>query len=217
MKKGLAELVFILDKSGSMGGLEKDTIGGYNSMLEKQKTVTGEGTITTVLFDNSYQLLHDRIDIRAVSTMTEKDYCVGGSTALLDAIGRTIRKISNAQKNTAEDFRAEKVLFVIITDGEENSSREYSMDHIKQMIDWHKTHESWEFIFLGANMDTAETAGQLGISPDRAQNYHADSIGVAGNFCVMSNTLASFRENKAIPGDWNADIEKDFQRRKKQK
>ena len=126
MKKGLTELVFILDKSGSMGGLEKDTIGGYNSMLEKQKAVPGECLITTVLFDNDYELLHDRIDIRAVSPITEKEYAVGGSTALLDAIGRTIHKIGNAQMNTADDYRAEKVMFVIITDGEENSSREYS-------------------------------------------------------------------------------------------
>ena len=126
MKKNLTELVFILDKSGSMAGLEKDTIGGFNSMLEKQRKMDGACVITTVLFDNRYELLHDRIDIRAVQPITEKEYRVGGTTALLDAIGMTIHKISTAQKNTAEDFRAEKVMFVIITDGEENSSRRYT-------------------------------------------------------------------------------------------
>ena len=126
MKKNLTELVFILDKSGSMGGLEKDTIGGYNSMMEKQKTGNGECVITTVLFDNHYELLHDRIDVRAIKPMTEEEYFVGGSTALLDAIGRTIHKIGTVQKNTAEEYRAEKVMFVIITDGEENASRRYS-------------------------------------------------------------------------------------------
>ena len=131
MKKGLTELVFILDKSGSMGGLETDTIGGYNAMLAKQQEVEGECHITTVLFDNNYELLHDRIDIKAVSPISEKEYQVGGSTALLDAIGRTIHKIGNAQKHTADDYRAEKVMFVIITDGEENSSREYSAEKIK--------------------------------------------------------------------------------------
>ena len=131
MKKGLTELVFILDKSGSMGGLETDTIGGYNSMLAKQRTVDGECHITTVLFDNNYELLHDRIDIKAVSPITEKEYQVGGSTALLDAIGMTVHKIIKVQKQTAADYQAEKVMFVIVTDGEENSSREYSAEQIK--------------------------------------------------------------------------------------
>lgn len=134
MKKNLTELVFILDRSGSMSGLEKDTIGGYNSMLEQQRKVDGECVITTVLFDNCYELLHDRIDIRAVQPITAKEYFVGGSTALLDAIGKTIHKIGTVQKNTAEDYRAEKVMFVIITDGEENASRHYSSMQVKEMI-----------------------------------------------------------------------------------
>lgn len=213
MKKGLTELVFILDKSGSMSGLEKDTIGGYNSMLEKQKVVAGEALITTVLFDSSYELLHDRIDIRAVNPLTEKEYCVGGSTALLDAIGGTIHKIGNAQKNTAANYRAEKVMFVIITDGEENSSREYSADRIKQMIERQKTRYAWEFIFLGANIDAVTTAGRFGISPDRAQNYHADSAGVELNFRVMSNAVTSLREISAVPEGWNDEIQKDYQQR----
>ena len=178
MKKGLTELVFVLDKSGSMSGLEKDTIGGFNSMLEKQKEVDGECLITTVLFDNGYELLHDRIDIRAVSPITEKEYSVGGSTALLDAIGRTINKISNAQRHTADEFRAENVMFVIITDGEENASREYSSDKVKAQIQRQKEKYGWEFVFLGANIDAVETASRFGIAPDRAQNYHADGEGM---------------------------------------
>lgn len=213
MKKGLTELVFILDKSGSMGGLEKDTIGGYNSMLEKQKAVPGECLITTVLFDNDYELLHDRIDIRAGSPITEKEYAVGGSTALLDAIGRTIHKIGNAQMNTADDYRAEKVMFVIITDGEENSSREYSAEKVKAQIQRQKEKYDWEFIFLGANIDAVETAGRFGIAPDRAQNYHADSEGTALNFRVMSEAVATFRECKEMPTGWNEEIEKDYKRR----
>ena len=213
MKKGLTELVFILDKSGSMGGLERDTIGGYNSMLEKQKAVPGECLITTVLFDNDYELLHDKIDIRAVSPITEKEYSVGGSTALLDAIGMTIHKIDNAQRHTADDYRAEKVMSVIITDGEENSSREYSAEKVKAQIQRQKEKYGWEFIFLGANIDAVETAGRFGIAPDRAQNYHADSQGVELNFCVMSDAVATFRKCKEVPVGWNDEIEKDFKRR----
>lgn len=213
MKKGLTELVFILDKSGSMSGLERDTIGGYNAMLEKQKTVAGECLITTVLFDNGYELLHDRIDIRAVSPITEKEYCVGGSTALIDAIGRTISKIGNAQKHTADEYRAEKVMFVIITDGEENASREYSSDKVKSQIQRQKEKYAWEFIFLGANIDAVETAQRFGIAPDRAQNYHADSEGTALNFRVMSEAVASFRSCEAMPEGWNDEIQKDYKRR----
>ena len=213
MKKGLTELVFILDKSGSMCGLEADTIGGFNSMLEKQRKVEGECRITTVLFDNNYELLHDRIDIKAVSPITEKEYQVGGSTALLDAIGRTINKIVNAQKHTAENYRAEKVMFVIITDGEENSSREYSVERIRQMIEHQKTHHGWEFIFLGANIDAIQTAVYFGISPDRAQNFHADSEGIDLNFSVFCDAIAHFRETDSLPEDWKDEIQKDYKRR----
>jgi uncharacterized protein YegL len=213
MKKGSTELVFILDKSGSMSGLESDTIGGYNAMLEKQKALDGECRITTALFDNNYEILHDRIDIRAVSPITEKEYQVGGSTALLDAVGRTIQKIGNAQKHTAEDYRTEKVMFVIITDGMENSSREYSAEKVKALIERQKAQYGWEFIFLGANIDAVETAGRIGISADRAQNYHADREGVNLNFSVMSQAVAAYRKRSVIPEGWNEDIQKDFKKR----
>ena len=215
MKKGLTELVFILDKSGSMSGLESDTIGGFNAMLDKQKAVDGECRITTVLFDNQFELLHDRIDIQAVCPISDQEYCVGGSTALLDAIGRTIHKIGHAQKHTAEDFRAEKVLFVIITDGEENSSREYPAALVKQMIERQQLIYGWEFIFLGANIDAVQTAATFGIAPDRAQAYHADSEGVSLNFRVMSETVATFRATDAMPSDWKEEIDRDYQRRGK--
>ena len=213
MKKGLTELVFILDKSGSMGGLEADTIGGYNAMLKKQQAMEGECRITTVLFDNGFRLLHDRIDLKAVSEMTGKDYAVGGSTALLDAIGRTICKIGNVQKHTAEDFRAEKVLFVITTDGEENASREYSADGIREMIRRQKTEYGWEFIFLGANIDAVQTAGRFGIDPDRTADYLADSEGIGLNFTVMSAAVASFRRTGNVDGSNLESIRRDARKR----
>ena len=213
MKKGLTELVFILDKSGSMSGLEADTIGGYNSMLKKQQAIEGECHITTVLFDNNYELLHDRIDIKAVSPITDKEYQVGGSTALLDAIGRTINKIGNAQKHTAEDYRAEKVMFVIITDGEENSSREYTAEKIKAQIERQKEKYGWEFIFLGANIDSVQTAGRFGIAPDKAVDYLADSEGTKLNFKVMASAVATFRESGTVDETCFEEIRKDVKRR----
>ncbi len=193
MKKGLTELVFILDKSGSMGGLEKDTIGGFNSMLQKQRSEQGECRVTTVLFDNRYTLLHDRIDIQAISPMTEKEYCVGGSTALLDAIGRTIGKIADVQRNTAEAYRAEKVIFVIITDGEENASREFSAEKVRNLVSREKEQYGWEFLFLGANIDAVVTAGRFGIGPDRAAEYVSDAEGTALNYAVMNDVVSEFR------------------------
>lgn len=213
MKKGSTELVFILDKSGSMSGLESDTIGGFNSMLEKQRKLAGECRITTVLFDHRYELLHDRIDIRAVSPLTDKDYCVGGSTALVDAIGTTIDKLVSVQRNTAEDYRAEKVMFVIITDGEENASREYSAAKVKAMIEHEKRRYGWEFIFLGANIDAVETAGRFGISADRAVDYVPDGAGTALNFEAMAETVACFRSTGAVPVAPMEAIRKDMKKR----
>ena len=217
MKKELTELIFILDKSGSMTGLESDTIGGFNSMLEKQKKEDGECKITTILFDHNYELLHDRIDIRAVSPVTEKEYFVGGSTALIDAIGRSVHKISNVQKNTAEEFRAKKVMFVIITDGEENSSREYSADKVKALIEEQKEKYGWEFVFLGANIDAVSTAGRFGINPNRAVDYLADAEGTNLNFSVMSAAVSEYRQCRtpapSISDDHFEKIRKDVEKR----
>ena len=215
MKNNATELVFILDRSGSMTGLEKDTIGGFNAMLKKQKEVEGECRITTVLFDNQLNILHDRLDIQAIGSLTEKDYQVGGSTALLDAIGSTINKIGNVQKHSSHEHRASKVLFVIITDGEENSSREFSSERVKKMTEHQMKKYNWEFIFLGANIDAVETSKMYGIRPDRTQNYHADAKGVNLNFDVMSKTVANFRMSACIDEGWKDQIEKDFDERNK--
>ncbi len=213
MRKELTELVFILDKSGSMSGLESDTIGGFNSMLEKQKSVDGECNVTTVLFDNGYELLHDRIDIRAIGPINDKEYQVGGSTALLDAIGRTVNKILNVQKRSGEEYRADKVMFVIITDGYENSSREYSAEKVKALIKKQKEKYAWEFIFLGANIDAVETAGRYGISPDRAVDYVADSKGTRLNFTVMAETVAGFRRTGRVDDECLREIREDAKKR----
>jgi uncharacterized protein YegL len=216
MKKGLTELVFILDRSGSMSGLEDDTIGGYNSLLNKQKKETGDCTITTVLFDDKYELLHDRINIKGVVPITEKEYYVRGSTALLDAIGLTINKVANAQKHTAQGEQAEKVMFVIITDGMENSSREYGYDKVRQLIEHKKEKYGWEFIFLGANIDAVETAARFGIGADRAADYHADSKGTQLNYKVVSEAVSSFRAGSAsISADWKKPIEEDYKKRRR--
>jgi len=211
----MTELVFILDRSGSMAGLESDTIGGYNAMLAQQKLVDGEACVTTVLFNHQYILLHDRIDIKAVSPITNKEYEVGGTTALLDAIGTTIYKIINVQKHTAEEYRADKVLFVIITDGMENSSREYDYDTVKKMVERQKNEFGWEFIFLGANIDAIEVAGRFGIARNRAQNYHADALGVMLNFAVAGEVVENYRKSGMVQEDWNAKIEEDYARRSK--
>jgi uncharacterized protein YegL len=214
MKNGATELVFILDKSGSMAGLESDTIGGFNGMLRDQQKMEGECRITTVLFDDRYELLHDRIDIRAVRPISDKEYQVGGYTALLDAVGKTIKKIDKAQKNTAIEYRASKVMFVIITDGEENASRAYASDEIKGMIEAQKQ-LGREFIFLGANIDAVATAKSFGIAEDRAQNFHADKEGVELNFEVMSDAIKMVRVNQKLDSDWNVNIREDFEKRKK--
>lgn len=213
MKKNFTELVFILDRSGSMAGLERDTIGGFNSMLKKQRAVEGECRITTVLFDHEYTLLHDRLDIRAVSPMTEREYFVGGATALVDAIGRTINKLILVQKNTAEEYRAGRVMFVIITDGEENSSREFSADRVRSMIEHEKKKYGWEFIFLGANIDAVRTAGRFGIGADRAAEYVPDAQGTKLNFEAMAETVACYRMTGAVLEAPMKVIRRDMKRR----
>jgi len=213
MKKDVTELVFILDRSGSMSGLESDTIGGYNAMLEKQKKEPGEAVITTVLFDDRYELLHDRINLKGIAPITEKEYFVRGSTALLDAVGRTINKIGNAQKYTTEDERAEHVLFVITTDGMENASREFSDEKVRKMIEHQKNKYGWEFIFLGANIDAVATAERFGIGEDRATNYNADSEGTLLNYEVISETVSCLRASRPISGNWKERIDEDFKKR----
>ena len=216
--KNLTELVFILDRSGSMGGLETDTIGGFNSMLAKQQAEPGECRITTVLFDHEYEVLHDRIDIKAVSKIGSKEYYVRGNTALLDAVGNTINKIDAVQKNTAEEYRAEKVLFVITTDGMENASREFTYERIKAMIEQRKSENNWEFIFLGANIDAVDVADRFGIAANRAQNYHSDKEGIALNYEVLSHTVSNYRQSPAsmsLDDDWSEQINADFKKRKK--
>ncbi len=214
MKKGLTELVFILDRSGSMCGLESDTIGGYNSLLDKQRQETGEAVITTVLFDDKYELLHDRINIRGIAPITEKEYYVRGSTALLDAVGKTIRKISSVQKHTAESERAEHVLFVITTDGMENASCEFSYEKVRHMIEHEKNKYGWEFIFLGANIDAAETAEMFGINKDRAANFNADREGTLLNYEVISETVSCLRASRPISENWKKRIDEDYKARK---
>jgi uncharacterized protein YegL len=213
MKRNLTELVFILDKSGSMAGLEADTIGGYNAMLKKQQKAEGEAVVTTALFDHDYELLHDRINIRGISPITEKDYEVGGTTALLDAIGFTIQKIINVQKRTSEEERAEKVLFVITTDGMENASREFTTDKIKKLVQHQKETYGWEFLFLGANIDAIATAARFGIGEDFAVEYHADHEGTQLNYEAVNEAVVNLRSGKKIDRSWKQGIERDYNRR----
>ncbi|RAZ78973.1 vWA domain-containing protein [Planococcus halotolerans] len=215
MKNEMTELVFILDKSGSMAGLEKDTIGGFNALIEKQRKLEGDVRVTTVLFNQSYELLHDRINLKGISPLTEEDYEVGGTTALLDAIGSSIQKIGNAQKRTSEEERADKVMFVITTDGMENASCEYNYKKILEMIGRQKQKFNWEFIFLGANIDAVATAQQFGVGEEFAVEYHADAEGTQLNYQVLSEAVASFRTGKSLDRDWKKDIEKDYKSRAK--
>lgn len=210
MENKTTELVFILDKSGSMSGLETDTIGGYNSMLKKQQDEPGEAIVTTVLFDDKYEILHDRTNIKGIKPITDKEYFVEGSTALLDAIGKTINKIVNATKHTSKEHQADQVMFVITTDGMENASKEYNYKKIKEMINHQKTKYKWEFIFLGANIDAVAAARDIGIDEDRAANYHADGEGTILNYNVVSEAISFMRVNRKMDDSWKKDIDKNF-------
>ena len=217
MKTNITELVFILDKSGSMSGLESDTIGGYNAMLKKQQEETGKARITTVLFSDNSEILHDQANIMEMKPMTKRQYQVGGSTALLDAVGMTIHKIGNAQKYAEEEQRADKVMVVITTDGMENSSREYTYEKIRRMIERQKNKYGWEFIFLGADIEAVAAAAKLGIERDRAVNFNSDSQGTQLNYKVISDAVSTIRANKTISEDWKIEIETDFENRGKGK
>ena len=216
MRNDLTELVFILDRSGSMGGLESDTIGGYNSMLEKQKEVPGEAVVTTVLFDDKYELLHDRIVIKGIKPITGQDYYVRGGTALLDAIGRTIQKIGSAHQHTEESQRPGKTLMVITTDGMENASRKYSYEKLKAMIERQKEKYGWEFLFLGANIDAAKEAARFGIDADRAANYHADSEGTNVIYETVNEAICHVRScSVPLAADWKQKVDADYKKRGK--
>ena len=215
MKKNLTELVFILDRSGSMAGLEDDTIGGFNSMIEKQKGESGEAFVSTVLFDNVSEVIHDRVDIQRIEPLTRNEYYVRGSTALLDAVGGAIHHIGNVHKYAREEDRPEKTLFVITTDGMENASRKYSYEKLKAMIERQKEKYGWEFIFLGANIDAAREAARFGIDADRAANYHADSVGTAVIYEAVSEAVCSVRACKPMSADWKQKVDDDFKKRGK--
>lgn len=207
------ELVFILDRSGSMSGLEEDTIAGFNTMLDKQCKEKGKATITTVLFDDELELIHDQVDVKKVKKLTSKDYYVRGTTALLDAIGITLNKTITKMKNTKKKERADKVMFVIITDGMENASREYDHQKVKAMIDKQKEKYNWEFIFMGANIDAVRTASMFGIHSNRSVNYHADELGTKLNFQVVNDVISKMRVTSKINDEWKEKIEKDFKTR----
>lgn len=191
--KNLTEVVFILDRSGSMGGLEADTIGGYNSMLKKQQEIEGDVVISTVLFDDQTEVLHDRRPLKDVEPITDKQYYVRGCTALLDAVGGAIHHIGHVQKALPEDLRPDKTIFIITTDGMENSSSHYTYDKVKKMVEKKKDKKGWEFIFLGANIDAIAVAGQFGVAANRAVRYECDSVGTALNFGAMSNMITRTR------------------------
>ena len=213
MKKNLTELVFILDRSGSMEGLERDTIGGFNAMIEKQKKTPGEAFVSTILFDDRTEVLHDRVRVGEVQPITDKEYYVRGCTALLDAIGGAIHHIGNIHKYARPEDVPEHTLFVITTDGMENASRRYSAQQVKEMIQRQKEKYGWEFLFLGANIDAVETAGSLGITPDRAVNYHCDSAGTRLNYEVVSDAVAAVRCSAPLDEHWKDAIEEDFRNR----
>ena len=214
--KGLTEIIFILDRSGSMAGLESDTIGGFNSLIAKQKKEDGQALVSTVLFDDRSDVLHDRVPLDKIAPMTDDDYFVRGCTALLDAVGGAIHHIGNVHKYARPEDRPEKTMVIITTDGMENASKRYTYEKVKSMIERQKEKYGWEFIFLGANIDAVEVAGRFGISEDRAANYHSDEEGTALNYEVLSEAICQVRMGCApLSADWKEKIDADFERRKR--
>ena len=214
MKKNLTELVFILDRSGSMAGLEDDTIGGFNAMIQKQKGEPGEALISTVLFDHVSEVIHDRMGIQKIEPLTRKEYYVRGCTALLDAVGGAIHHIGNVHKYAREEDRPEKTLFVITTDGMENASHRYDYDKLKAMIERQKEKYGWEFLFLGANIDAAKEAARFGIDADHSANYHADRVGTTVIYEAVSEAVCSVRAARPMSKAWKRTIDEDYQKRK---
>jgi uncharacterized protein YegL len=215
MKKNLTEIVFILDRSGSMSGLEGDTIGGFNSMIEKQRRQEGEAYISTVLFDNHSDVIHDRVPLDKVPRLTEKEYFVRGCTALLDAVGSAVHHIGNVHKYAREEDVPEKTIFVITTDGMENASREYTYERVRKMIEHEKDKYGWEFIFLGANIDATREAARFGITEDRAANYHADHKGTAVIYEAVCDAVCSVRASKPMSAGWKQKVDEDYKKRGK--
>lgn len=213
MRKNLTEIVFILDKSGSMHGLESDTVGGFNSMIKEQKKEEGQVLVTSFLFNDKIKLLHDRQEIDNIESMTENDYRVGGCTALLDAIGEGVEHIEKIHKYARKEDLPEHTLFIITTDGMENASRKYSIEDVRAKVEKAKEELGWEFLFLGANIDAIETAGQFGIGADRAVNYKSDSLGTELNFKVLNQAAFSLRLNKGIGANWKSAIDEDYKKR----
>lgn len=221
MKKGLTELVFILDRSGSMSGLEADTIGGFNSLINKQKMEEGEALISTVLFDDRAEVLYDRVPLNRIEPMNDKQYYVRGCTALLDALGGAIHHIGNVHKYAREEDRPEKTIFIITTDGMENASRRYTYKKVKAMVEHQRNKYGWEFLFLGANMDAIEVAGRFGVQANRAVNYECDSEGTQLNYDVLSKAVSRVRVCAAPTAaeafdeceDWAEEIREDYNRR----
>ena len=215
MKKNLTEIVFILDCSGSMAGLEGDTIGGFNAMIDKQRREDGEAYISTILFDNLSEVIHDRVSLRNIPKLTEKEYYVRGCTALLDAVGGAIHHIGNVHKYAREEDRPEKTLFVITTDGMENASRRYNYDQVKAMIQRQKEKFGWEFLFLGANIDAAREAARFGITADFAADYHADPIGTNVAYEAVCEAVCDFRASRPMAANWKQKVDADFRKRSK--
>ena len=213
MKKNLTELVFILDRSGSMSGLEKDTIGGFNAMIEKQKKEPGEAYVSTILFDNVSEVLHDRVKLPEVPKMTDRDYTVRGCTALIDAIGGAIHHIANIHKYARPEDVPEKTLFVITTDGMENASRRYTSEQVKKMIEKEKSKYGWEFLFIGANIDAVETGARFGIGRDRVANYVSDSQGTDILYASVNEAVCQVRSSAPLSPSWNQRMENDKKKR----
>ena len=211
----ITEMVFILDRSGSMAGLEKDTIGGFNSLIEKQKKQDGKCYVSTVLFDHETQVIHDRVELANIKPMTDNDYFVRGCTALIDAIGGSIHHIKNIHKYARREDVPEHTMFVIITDGYENASRKYSSDQVKRMIEHEKEKYGWEFLFIGANIDAVETAKHFGINEDRAVNYHADEKGTEVVYDTISDACCNLRASMPLSDNWSNKINKDYSERNK--